>query len=115
MDAVIHQVMLVDLNCLADLWEISSTSLGLDITDDGNLVPKLIGANDNSASVAELSAVAERDYPDSNELDIVVQIHRTYTGNMIEVSTLDQLASPLAQVCKSHWWRFTDSYVDRMH
>jgi len=115
MDAVIHQVMLVDLNCLAELWEISSTALGLDISDEGDLVPKLIGAHDNMASVAEMSAVAERDYPYNNVLDIVVQIHKTSVGNMIGVSTLDQLASPQAQACKSRWWRFTDEYVEQMN
>lgn len=115
MDAVIHQVMLIDLNCLAELWEISNTTLGLDINEEGHLIPKLIGVDDNSASVAEITAVAERDYPDSNELDIVVQIHKTTVGNMIGVSTLDQLASPQAQAVKSRWYRFTDTYVEQMH
>ena len=116
MAPVIHQVMLADLNCLAELWEISSDTLGLDINEEGNLVPLLIGANDNATSVAEMSAVAGRDYPDSSVMDIVVQIHRTATaGNRIAVSTLDQLISPQMEVCQSRWWRFTDDYVEQMH
>jgi hypothetical protein len=114
MDAVIHLVMLADLNCLAETWEISKTTLGLDISDDENLVPRLIGADDNVESVAEFGAVAERDYPNSNILDIVVQVHKSSIGNLIGISTIDQLGSPQAKACKSRWWRFTDEYVEQM-
>lgn len=114
-EPVIHQVMLVDLNCLAELWEISSTTLGLDINEKGHLVPKLIDENDDKTSVAEMSAMAEKEFPYSHELDIVVQICKTNQGNMIGISTLDQVATPEQKVCQFRWWRFTDSYVGQMH
>lgn len=115
MEPVIHQVMLIDLNCLAELWEVSSSTLGLDINEKGHLVPKLIDANDNKTSVAEMSVMAKKEFPYSDELDIVVQICKTDAGNMIAVATLDQVASPEPKAYQFRWWRFTDDYVEKMH
>ncbi len=115
MEPVIHNVRLVDLNSLAELWEMPSSTLGLDINRKGELVPELIGSDDDKASVAELNAFAAKAYPYSDKLNIVIQVRKIGRINEIAVATLDEIDIPVAQDGHIRWWTFTDTYVEKMH
>ncbi len=115
MSTVLHQVLLADLESLAEIWEVSNKNLGLEINTRGELVPKLIDEEDAAASLFEMKQNAEEMFPDSHVLNLVVLIHETSVGNAIVISTLDIVCSAQGREIKSHWWTFTDTYREQMH
>ncbi|HCR52412.1 TPA: hypothetical protein DIV48_02045 [Candidatus Kaiserbacteria bacterium] len=115
MSAVIHRVLLADLKGLAEIWEIPNGNLGLEINAEGNLVPRLIDEEDGVASLSQMLEVAERDFPDNDILDLVVQIYESRGGNRMKLSTVNYICSAEGRACKSRWWTFTDDYKNRMH
>ncbi len=115
MSAVLHQVLLADLNNLAEIWEISSDNIGLEINAEGELVPKFIDWRDGAASLSEMIDVAEQNFPGSEELDFVVLIHESATGNKMVISTLEHICSLQMMAVKSRWWTFTDDYRRQMN
>lgn len=112
---VVHQALLADLSNLAKLWGVSEKHLGLEINAEGSLVPVIIGVSDETASVSEMIEVALETFPDSQELDWVVQVYATNTENRMVISTVDRALSVQERSIGSHWWTFTDDYRDDMH
>lgn len=115
MDAVLHQVLLADLNNLAKIWGISSDNIGLEINAEGELVPKFIDEGDGDASLSEMKYVAEQNFPGSHELEIVVSVYEGRDGNKMAVSTREYVCSPECTTINAHWWTFTDDYRGQMN
>lgn len=111
---IVHQVLLADLNSLAELWEVSSDNLGLEINADGDLVPKIIDGEDDIASLTQIQELAEEVFPNNDELDLVVEVQATTDGVMVKISTMDYVCSPAGRQRRSRWCSFTDTYKDLM-
>ncbi len=113
-EPVVHQVLLADLNSLAELWEVSSDNLGLEINADGELVPRAIGGDDDLMSFSNIQGLADKYFPWRSALDLVVQVQATSEGSSINISTTDTVFSAEGRKIKSRWWAFTDSYKEQM-
>lgn len=114
-DAVVHQVLLADLNELAELWEISSDNLGLEINAEGDLVPKIIDEEDDPANLTLMRDLAEKGFPHNDERDLVVELQKTTSGVKMKIATMDFICSPAGRERRSRWWSFTDSYREHMN
>ncbi|TSC64903.1 MAG: hypothetical protein G01um101491_112 [Parcubacteria group bacterium Gr01-1014_91] len=111
---VIHQVRLADLICLAELWEVSSNNLGLEINAKGELVPKIIDGEDDLANLSQIQNLADEAFPENDELDLVVEVEATGDGSKMKISTMDYVFSPKNMKRNVRWWTFTDTYRENM-
>ncbi|MDP1707077.1 MAG: hypothetical protein Q8L30_00750 [bacterium] len=115
MSTVLHQVLLADLVSLADVWEISRRSLGLEINKQKELVPRIVDDEDGGVNVYEMEQAAGENFPECHPLDFVVLVQEGRYGNKMMISTLDQVFSTQGRAVESHWWTFTDAYLDQMN
>src|SRR3989344_3360595 len=113
--SVIHQVLLADLICLADLWDVPDECLAVEIDSAGNLVPKVIDESEEKLlSLARIADVIEEKIPGWDEMDLVLEYRAVDDGSELEISTMDYVCSPDGKERKSRWWSFTDTYKELM-
>jgi len=117
---IVHRVLLVDLADLARLWETPEDNLGLEVSEDGKLVPILIDEKrkGGAASLREMLEAAKSKYPNASEFDPVVVVYQTGGENepRVEISTVDAvLDNPRRKENEKKWWTFTNEYPNRMN